>query len=36
MFGKGGGIWLAKGEKYEVRLSVSALVINCVLCHIRL
>ena len=34
--GKGGGVWLAKGEKDEVRLSVSALVIHCVLCHLCL
>ena len=36
MVGKGGGIWLAKGEKDEVILIDSALVIHCVLCHLRL
>ena len=34
--GKGGGVWYKKGEKSEVRSSVSELVIHCVLCHIRL
>ena len=32
--GKGGGIWSEKGDKDELRLSVSSLTMHCVLCHL--